>query len=183
MSTVVGWVRVSLLLALLVASAPPLFADPLAASRARLAVPDSVQFSPDILARVERMHAQSATFRGQFRRVVERPRLVLTAVIDPALAARSFRARTTIRRYNTGLVIVTMTIAPGASLDEFIAHEFEHVLEHLEGLNVEEMARRHDAGAWFSGPDTVETSRAMRAGRAVADEMRGHGSRSDNLVQ
>ena len=183
MFAVVGWVRVSLSLVFLVASAPSSFADPLAGSRARLAIPDSVQFCPEILTRVEQMLAQSATFRGQFRRVVERPRLVLTATIDPALVNRSFRARSTIRRYDSGLMVVTMVIAPGAHLDEFIAHEFEHVLEQLEGLNLREMAERREAGAWFSGPDTVETNRAMRAGRAVSDEMRGHGSRSDNLVQ
>ena len=45
------------------------------------------------------------------------------------------------------------------------------------------LAQQRAPGIWFSGGDMIETNRAVRAGRAVFDEMRRRDQRSDNLVQ
>jgi hypothetical protein len=143
----------------------------------------SVQFAPELRAYVDRMLAHSATFRAQYQRVVEHPGVIVSGRFDPTINERTFRALSTIRRYDSGLLVVSMAISPSAHVDEYIAHEFEHILEQIEGLDLPELARRHSAGIWFSGPSLIETSRAVRAGRAVSDEMRARDPRPDNLVQ
>ena len=182
MRRVVGWFRLGLLFAVLSALPSPCRAEEAAVSEGERS-PGIVQCSPEVRVQIERMLAQSPTFRSQYQRVLDHPRLVIAAVLDPTINGRSFRARSTIRRYTSGLVVVHMAIAPGRHVAEFVAHEFEHVLEKLEGLDLTDMAERGVAGIWFSGPSLIETSRAARAGRAVVDEMRARDRRPDNLVQ
>ena len=64
-----------------------------------------------------------------------------------------------------------MAIAPGSHPGEWIAHEFEHILELLDGRNLPQLASNHAKDVWYSGSDTIETDRAIRAGRTVRDEM------------
>lgn len=182
MSTVVRWFQLSLAVAVVSSLSSPCHADDPAARPAR-AQTATMEFSPEVRALVDRMLAQSATFRSQYQRLVEHVPLVVAATLDPTISHRPFRARSTIRRYTTGLVVVQIAIAPGSRIDEYIAHEFEHVLEALEGVHLSDLARRGTAGIWFSGENLIETSRATRAGRAVTDEMRAHERRPDNLVQ
>ena len=147
------------------------------------AVVDRLQLSSEIRLRVEEMRRVSPTFRQQYLRVIEAPQLLLRARIDPAMVGRSFRARTTLVRYSSGLIVASIEIGPGGQQAEWIAHEFEHVLERLEGMDLPALAQQRAPGIWFSGSDMIETNRAVRAGRAVFDEMRRRDQRSDNLVQ
>ena len=147
-------------------------------------MPVSIQLSMDLLARVEAMRQQSPTFRQQFERILGASRLVLTGRIDYGLSSQqAFRARSTIRRYDSGLLVVSVDIGPGTNQTEWIAHEFEHVLEQLEGLDLAARADRHERGAWYSGGGMIETTRATRTGRAVRDEMQEHHRRSDKFVE
>jgi len=146
-------------------------------------VVDRLQLSSEIRARVEEMRRASPTFRQQYQRMIESPQLLLRGRIDPALVGRSFRARTTLVRYTSGLIVASIEIGPGGQQAEWIAHEFEHVLERLEGMDLPALAQQRAPGIWFSGGDMIETNRAVRAGRAVIDEMRRRDQRSDNLVQ
>jgi len=54
---------------------------------------------------------------------------------------------------------------------ELIAHELEHVLERLEGVNFLLGAQVRGSGISLSG-GTFETTRAIDAGRRVAREVR-----------
>lgn len=144
---------------------------------------DRWQLAPDIRARIERMRQTSPTFRQQYERLIEAPLLLMRARIDPGLVQRSYRARTTLVRYSSGLIVASVEIGPGGHQAEWIAHEFEHILEQLEGMDLPALATQRRPGVWYSGESMIETSRAMRAGRAVFDEMRRGDSRSDNLVQ
>ena len=118
------------------------------------------------------MLQRSATFREQYRRIAEAPSLIVGVRTDVRLCETSYRARTTFRRYQSGLVVANVTIAPGVRPGEWIAHEFEHILELLEGRNLTELASSHASDVWFSGTDVIETDRAIRAGRTVVDEVR-----------
>lgn len=142
-------------------------------------MPSTIQISSELKATFDQMVTASPTFRQQLARIVAAPRLVITAHVDPAMSSRSYRARSCIRRYDSGLLVVAITIGPGHHAAEWIAHEFEHVIEQLEGVKVSRLADRWQSGVWFSGDAMVETARAGRAGRRVWEEMSGrHGAQT-----
>ena len=122
----------------------------------------------------------SATFRLQYQRIAQ-ARSIVGVHVDPALIETRLKARSTVRRYVSGLIVVAVFIGPGAGPGEWIAHEFEHIIEQLDGLHLADMARDRLGQAWFSGADSIETGRAVRAGQAVREELRHGISRSDNF--
>ena len=54
-------------------------------------------------------------------------------------------------------------------LTELIAHEFEHVLEQLDGVDLQALAHTGDARQLADG--AFETARAVTAGQRVAGEV------------
>ena len=54
---------------------------------------------------------------------------------------------------------------------ELIAHEFEHVLEYVEGLDHRDASRRDRGQVWMVADNRFETARAIDAGRRVAAEV------------
>jgi hypothetical protein len=146
-------------------------------------VAGTILIARELQPSVEAMLQRSPTFRRQYERIIAAPRLIITARIDFAVMHRTFRARSCIRRYDSGLIVVAMEIAPDAIRPEWIAHEFEHILEQLEGVNVAALAERRQPGTWFSSGGMVETMRATKAGHLVRDEMRARWRRSDKFVE
>lgn len=142
----------------------------------------SMQLSTELSASVRRMLEESPTFRVQYRRVLDSAKVVIVGRFDPSLTSPTYRARSSIRRYSSGLLIVWMTIAPGIDETKWIAHEFEHVVEQLDGRNLTQLALRRAPGIWYSTGEMIETDRASRAGRVVFDEMRSRRGRSDKFV-
>ncbi len=121
----------------------------------------------------------SATFRAQCRRIAEAPSLRVVIRIDPALVERSYRARTLIARTPSGEIFARVDVSLRLNPVEWIAHEFEHLIEQLDGLGLPALAAGHK-GVWLSTDKMFETMRAIDAGRAVVAEMharRGGGSR------
>jgi hypothetical protein len=137
-----------------------------------LASAPSVQFAPELRSEVEDVLQRSATFRAQYRRIAAARWLAVGVTVDVRLCETSYRARTTFRRYQSGLTVAAVALGPGSHHGEWIAHEFEHILEQLDGRNLPQLANRHAKDVWYSGSDLIETERAIRAGRAVRDEMR-----------
>lgn len=142
---------------------------------------DSIQISPMLRAQVEDMLRLSPTFRAQYRRIAEAPSIVVGVQVDFRLPDSSCRARSVFRRYNGGLIVVAVSIARAPRQAEWIAHEFEHIIEQLDGRNLSALAGRRGHGVWYSGPGVFETSRAVLAGRVVRDELRRRIQRSDNF--
>ena len=54
-----------------------------------------------------------------------------------------------------------------------IAHEFEHIVEQLDGLDLPRLARLAPGTVWATGDQTFETQRAIAMGRLVAREVEG----------
>lgn len=152
-------------------------AESLPVSAVHIQVPAYLQPSVDTMFR------RSATFRSQYRRLTGAARLVVVVNVDPLIMVSRFRARSTIRRYDSGLIVALVSVGPRGDLIEWLAHEFEHIVEQLDGWNLREMARRGGHGAWYSGTDVIETTRAARAGRAVLQEVRERIRRPDKLVE
>jgi hypothetical protein len=132
----------------------------------------SIQFAQALRSSVDQMLERSGTFREQYRRIAETQSLMVGVLVDVRLCQTTDRARTTFRRYQSGLIVADVVIAPGSHPGEWIAHEFEHILELLDGRNLPQLASNHAKDVWYSGSDVIETDRAIRAGRTVRDEMR-----------
>lgn len=135
-----------------------------------------VQLSTDLQTVAARMIQRSATFRSQLDRLEGTHGLVVTAHLDPAIAERSYRARSVIHRLRTGEMVAVVSIAPHGSPIEWLAHEFEHVLEQVEGLHLPSLVGRSGAIWRTGGGEMYETDRAIRVGRRVLGEMRGRRS-------
>ena len=151
--------------------ATSLFANSGSRHQPRAGWSPSIQVVPELRTDVADMLQRSPTFLAQYRRIAESGSIVVGVRIDPTLCGSSFRARTTFRRYKSGLIVVEVSIGPGSKQAEWIAHEFEHILEQLDGRNLTELARANAKDVWYSGGDVIETGRAIRAGRAVRDEL------------
>jgi hypothetical protein len=130
-----------------------------------------IQVVPEIRPLVEHMFTSSATFHAQYCRIAEAPNLVVGVLLDPTLPAEHLRSRTAVRRYDSGLMVAEVAVCPGTRTEEWIAHEFEHILEQLEGVNLPKLATVNASSVWYSGSAMFETSRAVAAGRTVYEEL------------
>jgi hypothetical protein len=78
-------------------------------------------------------------------------------------------ATTEIQRDSGGVVAARVTIPPVHNALELVAHELEHVLETVRGVDHEAESRRQRSGVWraFGG---FETGGAIESGRQVWKE-------------
>ena len=114
--------------------------------------------------------AQSSTMRRQCAVIADAPhvRVVLRSASHP----RPFtRAHSTIQRYDTGFVRVTIAIPVSADVAELLAHELEHTLEAIEGVNLPSQAKVRGSGVTELVEGVYETARAKRIGRLASDEI------------
>jgi hypothetical protein len=81
------------------------------------------------------------------------------------------RARANFTRDGRSIHVV-IEIPITADFPELLAHELEHVVEQIEGLNLREMARAPRSGVREVGTNIYETNRATTAGRTAARETR-----------
>jgi hypothetical protein len=95
--------------------------------------------------------------------------------IDTAIPSHC-RAFTIIHRRGS-VISADVHLPPTSSLTELVAHEFEHLLEQIEGLDLRRLARVKGSGVHEREGQVFETDRAQAAGRVVAAEMsRQHGA-------
>lgn len=133
-------------------------------------LPDTVQLADDLRADVHTMLRQSATFRNQCQRIADTRLLYVRVRRNPGLVERSYRAKSVIVRARSGVIVVLVELSSHGSPVEWIAHEFEHVLEQLDGVRLRQLAGR--SGVWQSSEGMFETERAILAGRTVVEQMR-----------
>jgi hypothetical protein len=70
-----------------------------------------------------------------------------------------------------GVTVAWVLVRLNAETVELIAHELEHVLEHLDGVNLVAKAGHHRSGVLLAG-EAYETERAIEVGQRVAREVR-----------
>jgi hypothetical protein len=120
-------------------------------------------FAPDILALLR----MSGTFRAQCDRIAADPRVRVRLAIVYNVADNG-RAQTTLRRDRAGALVADVDVLFGENYRELLAHEFEHVIEQLDGVDL-----RHEAAegrAWEIAGGVFETRRACLAGAQVVHE-------------
>jgi len=119
---------------------------------------------------VDRMWQASPTFRGQGRRLAAGTGLYVSVLVeDLPRPASSFKARTVLRHQGGSLVSAQVYLKPSLDSPEFIAHELEHILEQLDGVDLQ--AQAGNGVVWKADDGAFETRRAIEAGRRVAREI------------
>lgn len=117
---------------------------------------------------LEDVARRSPWLRQQLDRLERDERLTMSVDVKPRVEGRH-RALTQLESRANGLH-ARVTIVVEARTVELIGHEFEHIIEHLEGVRVEQRLRRKDAGVRSSAEHQYETERALLAGRQVLGE-------------
>lgn len=143
---------------------------PCTAASTRL--PPNIRVESDLLPRVRVMLRRSPTFREQCQRLADNPWVHVRVRVEPTyFERRSYRAYSVIQRPQTNLIVAIVTLQGMADPAIWVSHEFEHVIEQVEAVDLDSLAdgRRQ---AWRSGDGMFETARAIRAGETVIDEVR-----------
>ena len=127
---------------------------------------------------LERMVRTSPTFRSQCKRLGAAPLLRVQLQLEDPQRRPSFRARTVLT-HNQGAVVaahIFLNLSPDAV--ELIAHEIEHVLEQLDGVDLQ--AQVGSGSVWKREDGAFETRRATEAGLRVPREMRERSKVNNN---
>lgn len=144
-------------------------------------LPVNVRIDESLAPRVQLMLERSATFRGQCRRLAAAPWVHVGVRLGPYFLDRyGYRAYSTIQRPQPKLLIAVVTLQASADPSLWIGHEFEHLVEQIDDVDVARLASRL-RDAWHTRHGMVETGRAVRAGNRIFDEVRTAVTQ-DNLV-
>ena len=137
------------------------------------AMPPNVVVADSYLPTVRDMLERSGTFRQQCRRIGSTARLaVRLRRWFPQERPTDNAANTVMVRRRDGVIEATILVGEAGDPVELIAHEFEHILEQLDDVDLAAMGSRPGAGVYVN-PSTsrFETDRAIAAGRRVAAEV------------
>lgn len=129
-----------------------------------VAVPAAYNDAVDLMLR------SSSTFRAQCDRIARATHLHV--VIQQSLSAPAQSAVTRLTRQPGGRLEADVEVGPLADPTLLIAHEFEHIIEQLDGVDLQALAERAGTGV-RADPKSghFETERAIAIGRRVAREV------------
>jgi hypothetical protein len=113
--------------------------------------------------------AHSPTFRQQCRVLSSAPRLSVTVDVAVRPVGSYRRARGSFRQTASGGIAAAIVIYPSNDVPELLGHEFEHVIERLEGVDFDRESKKGLALRMADG--AFETARAVAAGRRVSGEV------------
>lgn len=145
--------------------------------RERLGVretPGNIAVSATLQPIVDRMLRQSATFRRQCSRIGRAQALVVTVGYGLQVGRIGIStASTTVRRRPEGRIEAAVQLGTLDNPVELIAHEFEHILEQVDEVDLSAMAALPATGVrMVAAAGHFETERAIAIGRQVAGEVR-----------
>jgi hypothetical protein len=130
-------------------------------------LPRGLYIAPCLRDTVDEMLARSPTFRAQMEALGRARAIGISITLSASTSTTP--ADATFRRYESGVLLAFIRLHSIVGKAELIAHEVEHVLEQVEGVRVDKLARTGQE-AWWTGR-AYETSRAVEAGQQVASEM------------
>jgi hypothetical protein len=131
----------------------------------RTAVPSNIDaglLAHDVIALLQR----SETFRSQCERIAAVPSVRVAIALQHGATAE--RAHTTMYRYQAGAIKAEVFLRFGEDLRELLAHEFEHIIEQIDGVNLRNEVA--EGRAWMLTGGVFETRRAFSAGVQVVRE-------------
>jgi hypothetical protein len=142
------------------------------AGRFWLEPPANLTFPEMYRELIETMMQRSPTFRRQCLRVARAQGLRVHLRSAYPANYSTPRARTDIVRTGHGGMVATVTLQRVDALPELIAHELEHVIEQIDGVDLRLQSLRPGTGVRDCGDGSFETIRAERIGAMVAQETR-----------
>jgi hypothetical protein len=110
----------------------------------------------------------SPRFREQCRVLAATPTLRARVRIGVRRAGTTHRAFAIVHRGRTGALTADIEIADPSHAIELLAHELEHLIEQIDGVDLNALAKR---GAAHRVNGAFETERAVAAGQRVAGEV------------
>jgi hypothetical protein len=113
---------------------------------------------------------RSWTFRQQCQRIAATRRLRIAIHVGNSIEEGA-RAQTVIGRYEAGGLRADVTVRFSEDYLELVAHEFEHVLEQVDGVNLQDEVA--SGRAWRTASGAFETRRAFNAGVRARQECDG----------
>jgi hypothetical protein len=134
-----------------------------------LALPPSIELAPGLQPVVKWVLEHSPRFREQCRTLAAAPRLRATVSVAYGQSVGMSRARTAFRQTRAGGLDAEIEIRSASDMSELLGHEFEHLIEQLDGVDLPAMARDGEARRLVDG--AFETERAIAAGQQVAGEV------------
>jgi hypothetical protein len=118
----------------------------------------------------EAMLRDSPTFRRQCARLTNAPSISISVIVAANTRARAVTDFSVDRH---GQTMARVQLGQRVDREEVIAHEFEHIIEQLDGVDLAAMAARNSTGVSARSDDgQYETERAVAAGQRVAQEVR-----------
>jgi len=139
----------------------------------QLALPPNLVVSAMFRPLVESMLRDSPTFRRQCVRIAGEPALTVHLAITPPPLRLGARAVTQMTRSAKGHLSAAVAVGSSRETEELIAHEFEHIIEQLDGVDLAARAALRNTGVMNigQGSDVFETTRAKRVGLKVVSEL------------
>jgi hypothetical protein len=139
-------------------------------------VPPNLMAPPGYRRLLESMLVRSGTFRRQCQRIAATRDLLVNLTASGVTRTHAIRARTRIVRQGD-LLTATIDVMRLTDPAEVIAHEIEHIIEQLDGIDLASKVMLDATGvrASFGDETAFETRRATRVGLIVADEVRRGG--------
>ncbi len=137
-------------------------------------IPRNLIVAPMFRAHVQMMRAVSPTFRQQCIRIAHESRLTVVLESEATTVSTEARAFTTITRERNDGLRALVRIKQREHVTELIAHEIEHVIEQLDGVDLRSMAAMNASGVRqcrCGETNSFETVRAVLAGQQVAREV------------
>jgi hypothetical protein len=139
----------------------------------RMSPPANLTVPPALRPLVDAMLRKSPTFRRQCMRIADAVGLniVFEYVQTPT---ELFRARAIVSRTPDGRRTALVQLRTLDDAVELVAHEIEHVIEQLDGIDLHARAAVPTSGVHVCdcGTSAFETERAIRVGQRVAEEVR-----------
>jgi hypothetical protein len=121
---------------------------------------------------VRRLIVRSPTIRAQCRALAATPRAIVVVRLPQGPRLLDCRARATIRRTAAGTIRAVIEIPPvSGDFAGLLAHELEHVMEQIDGIDLAARAGDGRSGVRRGRQGAFETDRAQRAGLAAAREV------------
>lgn len=132
----------------------------------------NIWVQPLLREAVDEAMQSSATFREQVRLVAAQRRAHVAITVDPDSSRHvTSRAHAELRTYSSGVLVVLITLPGVRDAQELVAHELEHVIERLAGVNLRREAARGTPGVSKMADGRLESQRALDAGLAVKTEV------------
>jgi hypothetical protein len=132
-------------------------------------IPSNLAIADDLRTQIEQYSAVSPTLRRQLAVIGDAWWVAVGVRVSPIQLPGFRRAESTISRYDSGFLRAQVVVPPGSDFIELLAHELEHVVEQIEGVDLAALVRERQASQVLGG--SFETVRARDAGRAAASEV------------